>query len=87
MDNCYDEYTSQVATGRSFPLRAACPPFLNSLRGGAFYAHFPVDIAAPGCYNKAMLTGEKAPVYLDRDSGAGFVNVDTVLPKIEVHGT
>ena len=34
-----------------------------------------------------MLTGEKVPVYLDRDSGTGFVDVDIVLPKIEVHRT
>lgn len=34
-----------------------------------------------------MLTGEEVPVYLDRDSGAGFVDIDAVLPKIEVHRT
>ena len=34
-----------------------------------------------------MLTGEEVPVYLDRDSGTGFVDIDAVLPKIEVHRT
>ena len=34
-----------------------------------------------------MLAGEVVPVYLDRDSGVGFVDIDAVLPKIEVHRT
>ena len=34
-----------------------------------------------------MLAGEEVPVYLDRDSGTGFVDIDAVLPKIEVHRT
>ena len=32
-----------------------------------------------------MLAGEEVPVYLDRDSGVGFVDIDAVLPKIQVH--
>lgn len=32
-----------------------------------------------------VLTGDEVPVYLDRDSGAGFVDIDAVLPRIEVH--
>ena len=32
-----------------------------------------------------MLAGEVVPVYLDRNSGVGFVDIDAVLPKIEVH--
>ena len=32
-----------------------------------------------------MLMGEDVPVYLDRDSGVGFVDIDAVLPRIEVH--
>ena len=34
-----------------------------------------------------MLAGEVVPVYLDRNSGVGFVDIDAVLPKIEVHRT
>ena len=34
-----------------------------------------------------MLAGEEVPVYLDRDSGVGFVDIDAVLPKIQVHRT
>lgn len=32
-----------------------------------------------------MLMGEEVPVYLGRDSGVGFVDIDAVLPRIEVH--
>lgn len=34
-----------------------------------------------------LLTGDEVPVYLDRDSGIGFVDIDAVLPRIEVHST
>ena len=34
-----------------------------------------------------MLMGEDVPVYIDRDSGAAFVDIDAVLPEIEVHRT
>ena len=34
-----------------------------------------------------LLTGDEVPVYLARnDNSVGFVDIDAVLPKIEVHG-
>ena len=34
-----------------------------------------------------LLTGDAVPVYLDRgDKRVGFVDIDAVLPRIEVHG-
>lgn len=36
---------------------------------------------------EALLTGDTVPVYLDReDKRIGFVDIDAVLPRIEVHG-
>ncbi len=32
-----------------------------------------------------LLDEDEVPVYIDRDSGVGFVDIDAVLPKIEVH--
>jgi hypothetical protein len=36
---------------------------------------------------KRLLTSYEVPVYMDReDKRVGFVDIDAVLPKIEVHG-
>lgn len=32
-----------------------------------------------------LISNAEVPVYVDRDSGTGFVDIDAVLPKIEVH--
>ena len=34
-----------------------------------------------------LMMDVEVPVYLDRDSGVGFVDIDAVLPRIEVHRT